>query len=63
MTLPPLYLCNTLLRYGNYCTRSIPKMTIDVIGQRLLTGRLVIAAVQIRYVQRVLDFCRSCAHP
>ena len=47
--------------YGQYCTRGIKKMTIDVIGQRLLTGRLVIAAVQIRYVQRVLQLCRSYA--
>ena len=36
-------------------------MSIDVIGQRLLTGRLVIAAVQIRYVQRILLLCRSYA--
>jgi acyl-CoA oxidase len=47
--------------HGNYCTRGIQKMTIDVIGQRLLTGRLVIAAVQIRYIQRVLEQCRSYA--
>jgi acyl-CoA oxidase len=47
--------------YGQYCTRGIKKMTIDVIGQRLLTGRLVIAAVQIRYIQRVLELCQSYA--
>jgi acyl-CoA oxidase len=47
--------------HGNYLTRGIKKMTIDVIGQRLLTGRLVIAAVQIRFVQRVLKLCRSYA--
>jgi acyl-CoA oxidase len=33
---------------GNYVTRGVARMSIDVIGQRLITGRLVIAAVQIR---------------
>jgi acyl-CoA oxidase len=46
---------------GAYCTQGITKMTIDIIGQRLLTGRLVIAAVQIRYMQRVLHLCRVYA--
>ncbi len=40
---------------GNYVTRGIKRMTIDVIGQRLLTGRLVIAAVQIRYADTTLQ--------
>jgi len=46
---------------GNYSLRGIKKMTIDVIGQRLLTGRLVIASVQIRFVQRILLLCCSYA--
>lgn len=47
---------------GNYVTRGIKRMTIDVIGQRLLTGRLVIAAVQIRYAEPLcssLDYCNN----
>mmetsp|Transcript_17952 Transcript_17952/g.41888 ORF Transcript_17952/g.41888 Transcript_17952/m.41888 type:complete len:506 (-) Transcript_17952:123-1640(-) len=39
---------------GNYSTREgVKRMGIEVIGQRLLTGRLVIAQAQLRYVDGV----------
>jgi len=47
---------------GRYETRGgIKRMGIEVIGQRLLTGRLVIAQAQIRYVEGVLSNTRRYA--
>jgi len=47
---------------GQYETRcGVKRMGIEVIGQRLLTGRLVIAQAQIRYMEGVLRNTRQYA--